>query len=214
MQQPHPPVWITSLSPGSAPGIAKYGYVLATVLIGYAAKGLFDAYRKAYADMGRPAPGNDRFAYTALSAIADNEPEARRRGLQVREYLLQNRVKQPYSMPPGYFPPAMIAKSLSESSGGGKIPLQSSFGRQVDVSTATIDELVEAGCMFCGTPDQVYRQIERFHDGIGGFGNLILMAQAGKLSHKDTADSISLFGKEVAPRLRERFPSTSAQIAA
>jgi alkanesulfonate monooxygenase SsuD/methylene tetrahydromethanopterin reductase-like flavin-dependent oxidoreductase (luciferase family) len=207
MQQPHPPVWITSLSPSSAPGIARFGYVLATVLIGYGAKAVFDSYRNACAEMGRPAPGNDRFAYTALSAIADNEVEARRRGAMVREYLIQNRVRLPYAMPPGYFPPAMLAKSLRETSKVGKIPLQSSFGKALDMKDAGIDELVDAGCMFCGTPDQVFRQIEKFHKGIGGFGHLILMAQAGKLNHRDTADSIRLFGAEVMPKLKDRFSS-------
>ncbi len=33
-QEPHPPVWITSLSPGSIPAIANHRYVAATFLPG------------------------------------------------------------------------------------------------------------------------------------------------------------------------------------
>ena len=34
-QQPHPPVWITALSPGSVPAVAENGHVVATFLTGF-----------------------------------------------------------------------------------------------------------------------------------------------------------------------------------
>ena len=57
--------------------------------------------------------------------------------------------------------------------------------------------------MFVGTPDDVYEQLARFHDEIGGFGNLLMMGQAGELGHADTVDNLTLIAKEVAPRLKE-----------
>jgi alkanesulfonate monooxygenase SsuD/methylene tetrahydromethanopterin reductase-like flavin-dependent oxidoreductase (luciferase family) len=73
------------------------------------------------------------------------------------------------------------------------------------MSLATVDKAIEAGIMFAGTPDQVYRQIARFHDHIGGFGHLLLMGQAGFLEHEETAVGIRTFAREVYPRLRDRF---------
>jgi alkanesulfonate monooxygenase SsuD/methylene tetrahydromethanopterin reductase-like flavin-dependent oxidoreductase (luciferase family) len=67
----------------------------------------------------------------------------------------------------------------------------------------SVDDLAAAGSMFTGTPDQVYGQIKRFYDGIGGFGHLLMMGQAGALGHADTLDNLSLFANEVYPRLKE-----------
>ena len=53
------------------------------------------------------------------------------------------------------------------------------------------------------TPDQVYDQIARFYDLTGGFGNLLMMGQGGNLGHEDTVANLTLFSKEVLPRLQE-----------
>ena len=63
-QQPHPPVWSTSSSPGSSRALGARGHVVATVMTGYRAKTVFDEYRKGWKDAGRPLPTPlDRFAY-------------------------------------------------------------------------------------------------------------------------------------------------------
>jgi hypothetical protein len=46
-------------------------------------------------------------------------------------------------------------------------------------------------------------------------GNLLMMGQAGYLSHEDTVDNLTLFSKEVLPRLQEyRQPAAQATAAA
>ena len=72
--------------------------------------------------------------------------------------------------------------------------------KQVD---GTIEQYMEAGLFFVGTPDEVYEQLVTFHDETGGFGNLLMMAQAGELDHQETAENLTLMGREVAPRLAE-----------
>ena len=62
---------------------------------------------------------------------------------------------------------------------------------------------MERGNVFCGTPDQVYDQIKAFYDYSGGFGNLLIMGQAGHLTFEQTQRSMTLFSKEVYPRLKE-----------
>ena len=65
--------------------------------------------------------------------------------------------------------------------------------------------MIAGRLMFAGTPDQVFDQIVDFYEHVGGFGNLLMMAQAGTMSYADTAASLTLFAKEVLPRLSEHM---------
>ena len=67
---------------------------------------------------------------------------------------------------------------------------------------------MERGLMFAGTPDQVYQQIKKFYDQVGGFGHLLIMGQAGFLEHDDTVHGIRMFAREVYPRLKQDYPDT------
>ena len=57
------------------------------------------------------------------------------------------------------------------------------------------------------SPDDVYSQIKALHDSVGGFGNLLMFGQGGFLDHADTVANITLFAKEVLPRLRGAQPA-------
>ena len=88
-------------------------------------------------------------------------------------------------------------------------------GRPIDMRTASVQELIDAAIMFCGTPDQVYDQIVDFCEHCGGMGNLLMMGHAGSLSHDETVHNITLFAKEVLPRLKEyKQPSVDVVSAA
>ena len=76
-----------------------------------------------------------------------------------------------------------------------------------------MQDLIDAGILFCGTPDQVYAQIVDFCEYCGGMGNLLMMGQAGFLGHEDTTDNLTLFAKEVLPRLKE-WKQPVAEVAA
>jgi len=201
-QQPHPPVWITASSPGSARAVAERGHVMATFLSGYATRAVFDVYRDVYRKTwNRPAPA-DRFAYLALCAVATTESEALRRAEKVAGYLRTiGAVAEAFRNPPGYASVADNVRALANF-GKPRLGLTLSSGRVVYAATASCEELIEAGLMFAGTPDQVLRQITRFSDAMGGIGNLLLMCQGGDLGHDDTVDSLTLFGREVLPGLR------------
>ena len=81
--------------------------------------------------------------------------------------------------------------------------------------TAGVQDLIDAGVLFCGTPDQVYAQLVDFCDYCGGMGNLLMMGHAGFLGHEDTVDNLTLFAKEVLPRLQEyKQPVTQVTAAA
>jgi len=88
-------------------------------------------------------------------------------------------------------------------------------GRFIDMHSASVQDLIDAAIMFCGTPDRVYAQIVEFCEYCGGMGNLIMMGHAGSLSHEDTVDNLTLFAREVLPRLKEyKQPRAAAAAAA
>jgi alkanesulfonate monooxygenase SsuD/methylene tetrahydromethanopterin reductase-like flavin-dependent oxidoreductase (luciferase family) len=212
-QQPHPPVWSTTASKSNARVLGERGIVIAILGSGYNTRALYDAYRAGYASTHNGAqPGNDRFAYLALFATAADETEARRRGELVAAYLRTNsKVYPPFKNPPGYFSAGDTAKMMRG------FVAERSFtkdGRVIEMHTATLQELIDAVLMICGTPEQCYRQITDFIDYTGGMGNLLVMAQAGFLDHKDTADSLTLMAKEIMPRLKEYQQPAAPQIAA
>jgi alkanesulfonate monooxygenase SsuD/methylene tetrahydromethanopterin reductase-like flavin-dependent oxidoreductase (luciferase family) len=199
-QQPHPPIWSAAGSLGNARMLGERGYVMAVLGSGYKTRPLYDAYREGYKSQGRPAPGPDRLAYLGLVAVAGSEAEARRRGEQVAEYLRSGGIVwPPFRNPPGYL---SVEENAGILMGRARERTLTRDGRVVDMRSASIQDLIEAAILFCGTPDQVHAQIAEFVDYTGGLGHLLSMGQAGFLSHADTVDSMTLFGKEVLPRLK------------
>jgi len=70
-------------------------------------------------------------------------------------------------------------------------------------ANTTLDKAIEAGIMMAGTPDQVFAQVKKMYDHVGGFGHLLIMGQAGFLDHDETVKGMTLFAREVYPRLKE-----------
>jgi alkanesulfonate monooxygenase SsuD/methylene tetrahydromethanopterin reductase-like flavin-dependent oxidoreductase (luciferase family) len=212
-QQPHPPVWSTTGSLANARHLGERGYAMATLGTGYNTRTLYDAYRQGYQSQGRGAPTADRFAYLGLVAVATNEQEALRRGDLVAGYMRASAIVDPrFRSPAGFFSVEDTARMLR---GEPRPRSYAKDGRVINMHTAGVEDLIGAGLLFCGTPDQVYAQIVEFCEYCGGMGNLLMMGQGGLLSHKDTVDNLTLFAKNVLPRLQEyRQPVTEAPAAA
>jgi alkanesulfonate monooxygenase SsuD/methylene tetrahydromethanopterin reductase-like flavin-dependent oxidoreductase (luciferase family) len=204
-QQPHPPVWITGRSPQNIREIAERGYVLGTFLSGFQTKELFDHYRKACADLGRPAPAPDRFSYLGLVAIAQDRKEAWRRADIMAGYLRTSGiVAEPFGTPPGYFSVKDAARMIKSR---GKRGTMTRDGKFVDTHHGAIEDLVKAGIMFVGTPDEVTNQLAEFIDGVGGLGHFLMAGHAGHLTHEEAMDQITLVATEVLPRLNKARPA-------
>ncbi len=211
-QQPHPPVWITTMSLGAVRPIAERGHIMGTFICGLYAKTMFDEYRKVWNERHSVPAGIDRFGYLALCAVGNNPAEARDRAHKVLGYLRTfKQCAEPFEYPPGYMSPEGMAKKLRN--GPSPVIVKTRLGKDIDIAKCSADDLIEAGSLFAGTPDEVYAQITRFCADIGGLGHLLLMMQGGRLSHAETRDSLTLFGKEVLPRLKEwskeRFPAAA-----
>ena len=204
-QQPHPPIWVTALSTGNATDIARKGYKLGTFLGGYEkTPPVFNAYRKAYREAGHgDEVPLENLGYSGLIFVGETEEEGRAGGQQLLWYLSHNKLPMHFKNPPGY---ASIDANVMALKG-----LQIGVRREGWVPD--LDEEMAKGIVFCGTPDQVYDQLKKFYDHVGGFGNLLSMGQAGHLSHEDTKKSLKLLAKEVYPRLKELGKPTSIAAA-
>jgi alkanesulfonate monooxygenase SsuD/methylene tetrahydromethanopterin reductase-like flavin-dependent oxidoreductase (luciferase family) len=193
-QQPHPPIWISTTSPGGAARVGAKGYVQATFLTGFdGTRTIFDSYRSAWRAAGRgETVPLDRLAYAAMVYVGETEAEARAGAEKLLWYVTSNKVPPHFASPPGYVPVDAGVRMLR----GSEHPL-STFAR-----AATVDGAIKAGIMMAGTPDQVVAQVRAVYDHVGGFGHLLNMGQAGFLEHDETVRGIKMFAREVYPRLK------------
>ena len=206
-QQPHPPVWLTVNSPESAYVGGQRGYVIGVLNSGYnRTPGIYQAYRKGAAEKGREV-GLDRFAYMAMVGVGRTREEGYARADQILDYSrTSRRVGAQFAFPPGYQSVAATAQALRSPGYGTGVAMRTMplrNGKMVDVFTASVDEFIDAGICFAGTPDDVYKQMKAFYDHVGGFGHLLMMGQGGHITHADTVDNLQLFAKEVLPRIAE-----------
>src|SRR5215831_18877119 len=118
----------------------------------------------------------------------------------IASYLRSSAIVSPgFRNPPGYLLIEDNARLLAGKAPGRSVTRD---GRQIDMRTASVQELIDAAIMFCGTPDQVCDQITDFCEHCGGMGNLLMMGHAGFLSHNETVSNLTIFAQEVLPRLK------------
>lgn len=201
IQQPHPPMWMTASSATSAREYGRRGYTCATFLSGAVARSVFAGYREAYAQAHGEQPDQDKLAYLALVACASDRATAFARAEKMKSYFTTAaRLDPQFRNPLGFNPVEANIRMLQAGANAMRPRLRNGEALPVD---GTIEQYMEAGLFFVGTPDEVYEQLVTFHEETGGFGNLLMMAQAGELDHADTVDNLTLIGREVAPRLAE-----------
>ena len=190
-QQPHPQIWITGSS--DKVGIAKVaerGYVFATFLQPYdKVKEMFDVYRQNFVERGLPNGGGTAFMPLVYTADSDEEAE---KGARELTWYLKAKTEPQFRNPPGYVPVSFNVKAM-----------QGTFSGRTDAVRALgMEHQREMGVIMYGTPDSVVEQIKRFYERVGGFDHLLMMQQAGFLSHERTVRSMTLFAREVYPRIK------------
>ncbi len=199
-QQPHPPVWITMGSAGSAAQVAKRKHIGAVFLAGYPnIRKLFDGYREGYLQSHGEESPLDRLAYAAIVYVGENEKEAQKGAEKLLWYLSSNKVAPQFNNPPGYHSPEVAANIIRGPRPG-----------EPNRRDPRLETQLARGNLFAGTPGQVFNQLKNFWEYSGGFGHLLMMGQAGFLSYDETISSMGLFTKEVYPRLKELTASYDA----
>jgi alkanesulfonate monooxygenase SsuD/methylene tetrahydromethanopterin reductase-like flavin-dependent oxidoreductase (luciferase family) len=199
-------VWTPVGSADSAIEAAARGMVIGVLNTGWVrTPPIFEAYRKKAREVGRE-PTLDRLAYMALIGVGRTREEGHRRADQILGYSRTSGIVAPqFANPPGYAAPRAAAQMLK--SGGAMAAratrVQTKDGHPINPRTMTVDEAIDAGLSFAGTPDDVWDQLKAFYDHVGGFGHLLMMGQGGLLDHDETVANLTLFSKEVLPRLKE-----------
>ena len=201
-QQPHPPVWVTMGSAGSAAQVAQRKHIGAVFLAGYPGiRRLFDGYREGFLQAhGEEAP-LDRLAYAAIVCVGENEKEAEKGTEKLLWYIRSNKVAPQFNNPPGYHPPEVAANIIR----GPRPGEPDRRDPRLETQKARVN-------VFSGTPDQVFQQIKNFWEYSGGFGHLLMMGQAGFMTYEETLKSMKLFTEEVYPRLKELTASYDAGV--
>jgi alkanesulfonate monooxygenase SsuD/methylene tetrahydromethanopterin reductase-like flavin-dependent oxidoreductase (luciferase family) len=202
IQKPTPPVWMTGMSVGTGTLAAERGHVVGTLLSGGTAKPMYDAYRRRARELGWEA-GVDRMAFAAVVGVGTTRQEGLRRADQIADYVRTAPVvAEPFTNPPGY---NSIDANVAIMQAGPRAHriVKDRQGNTIDHRHATVQQFMDTDTIFAGTPDDVYAQIKAFSERMGGIGHLLFFGQGGFLDHKDTVENISLFGREVAPRLAE-----------
>jgi alkanesulfonate monooxygenase SsuD/methylene tetrahydromethanopterin reductase-like flavin-dependent oxidoreductase (luciferase family) len=205
LQQPTPPVWMTGLSVETGRLAAERGHVVGTLLSGGIAKPMFDAYRQRAQELGWTA-GPDRMAYAAIIGVGSTREEGLRRADLIADYVRTAPVvAEPFTNPPGYN--SVAANVAILKAGNVKNRFVGTDGRQ-DRTKASVEDFMASDTVFAGTPDDVYAQIKDFNTRMGGVGHILFFGQGGHLDHRDTAENIRLFAREVLPRVRALTPDT------
>jgi len=130
--------------------------------------------------------------------VGTTREEGLRRANLAADYVRTSVVVARHSQPAGY---NSLAANIAMLNPAESAALCSGPPRNpVDQRTATIEQLLESGPGFAGTPDDVYNQIKALiRDSVGGFGNLLMFGQGAFLDHADTVRQHHLFAKEVLP---------------
>ena len=73
-------------------------------------------------------------------------------------------VAEPHNMPPGYFSVPDAARMML---GTGRPMVTTKDGKKVDAMKGDLEDLVRAGVMFVGTPDDIVDQLKEFDERLG-----------------------------------------------
>lgn len=195
-QDPHPPIWMTGLSVGTAATIGEKGYVAVTSQSGFRdATPFYASYRKAYETAFNKTAPLDRLGYIGYMAVGRTEEEAEGIAKRVHKWVEFLGSQHPsFQYAAGFAPAAAYANVLKAGKGGVHFFL--------GVKPRSIHQLREEGVMFWGTVDQVFDQLRTFYSKVGGIGNL-LMQMGGYASKEDTLRCMELVGTKLKPRLEQ-----------
>ncbi len=200
-QDPHPPVWVPTQTASSAVEVADHQYVLATILNGAeGARTIFDAYRNRSEELGFGATPPEMLAYCGLVFVGDNDREGLAGARKLHWYLRHNKVAPQFMNVPGYVDPRVRAALMKSTAMNGETSAATGH-----FASSSIEDLIEGGFFFAGGPDAVYDQLCRFHERVGGFGQLLMMVQGGTMGYDLVNGSMERYAEQVLPRLRATF---------
>lgn len=180
----HPPIWMAC---GNPPSFARAGELgLGAIAFNFepifAMKGRVDAYKEAAANCTEPIGQyqNDNLMMTNAVICLEDRDEARRIAMgQGRGYQ--------YTMV------SLYHDTMPKKEGAFVWPKHPPAIPNEDI----LDQVIAAGMMLCGNPDEVAEQAERYQTV--GCDQLVFGLPADGVAHEQALEIIELFGSKVIP---------------
>jgi alkanesulfonate monooxygenase SsuD/methylene tetrahydromethanopterin reductase-like flavin-dependent oxidoreductase (luciferase family) len=195
VQKPHPPMWMACTQPESFRIAGSKG--LGALSFGFIAPGVLEAslsvYRTAVGDaVPVGAFINNQFAATTFGCVAPTDEEALENGRPAAEFFQDSLgvLFVPWAkkenVPASYQYYTTMAQMVEEQ-------LKHRTGNE-------FQETWESGAVCIGSPERVRVVVEKYAEA--GVDQLILMVQAGRISHESCMQTIRLMGEEIIPAFK------------
>jgi alkanesulfonate monooxygenase SsuD/methylene tetrahydromethanopterin reductase-like flavin-dependent oxidoreductase (luciferase family) len=200
IQRPHPPVWIPgggSIETWQWCAEKDYVYSYLSYYGHKIGKVTMDGY---WAEMDRL--GKDRNPYRAgfaqTVAVAESRQQAIDLYTEAAEYFFFRclHIDPRFAAPPGYTTEATMRFGLTSQ--------VSAAAAKSQARPTEMQELVDAGYLVIGTPDEVAEQIDELATNLH-VGNLMLLMQFGNMAKELTKYNTRLFAERVMPQLSGKF---------
>ena len=210
VQKPHPPIWI----PGGGSietwrWCAERDYVYSYLsYFGY--KLGLKTMQGFWEEMDKL--GKDRNPYRAgflqFVGVAETHEEALKLYKEPAEYFYGRclHVSPTFVQPPGYTTEATIRARVQSQvvAAATKERSKQQSGGGFGSGATTWKEIVEAGYVIVGTPDEVAERIKEVCTNLN-VGNLMLLLQFGNMDHDLTKYNTKLYAEQVLPQVRDLF---------
>lgn len=198
IQDPHPPVWITGVgNPKTMEfcltrdfGFNYFGWFGAKLT----GKRIFDRFGSIAQQLGKES-NPFQIGFMQTIAVAETDSLAEELYAPHAEYFFRKAL--------GSIPLQRLMLPGGIDIRGVEFLLRdpSDFGIYTKMRTVTFRELVDAGCVICGSPATVRDQLAAMSRDFR-IGNLHAMLQFGSMPNDLAKRNIDLFAKEVMPALR------------
>jgi alkanesulfonate monooxygenase SsuD/methylene tetrahydromethanopterin reductase-like flavin-dependent oxidoreductase (luciferase family) len=200
IQRPHPPIWIPgggSIETWRWCAEMDYVYCYLSYFGHKAGQATMDGY---WAEMDRL--GKDRNPYRAAFAqtiaVAESRDQAFDLYTEAAEYFFGRclHFDPRFAAPPGYSSEATQRSGLSSQ--------VSAAALRTVARPTEMNDLVNAGYIVIGTPDQVTEQMIELSKNLN-VGNLMLLMQFGNMNKELTRFNSKLFAEKVMPALKKFY---------
>jgi len=187
LQKPHPPIWVTALSPDTIVWTAKKGYPMASAFLPPSiTKQRFDLYRNVAAEAGhKVGPGHTVQMRNIF--VAETDEEARRAAEGPLNHLFR------------LFIPHAVPKDLNTLP--ADYAYYKEFFRPFVGAAMSYDDVINSGVLVVGSPQTVARRLAEQAEETGA-GHFLCWMNFGSLIQQQVLRSEELFAQEVIPQLR------------
>ena len=188
LQQPHPPIWMASLTRETFELCGRYGFnLMCAPVFGFDVNrgaSFIEEYRDGLRRHGRD-PSRFEIAALVMTYVADTSQQA------LAEF------RDPVMW---YY--RTFAKYIAPPPGQPPVPTYELYVKTRDMlASAQWEGIVESGSVICGSPDEVVDRIGRISE-LCGFTHYLTWTRIGGLSHSKVLRSMELMAAKVMPQLR------------